>query len=410
LAVLAGLALLIPFGRSRTELATARRQTVESILARHETEARQRLAAWSAREPRSGEVEYHRAWLEVAFDHPAEALDAMRRAVSLGYPEEPVLVLRAVLLARAGQFAEAEPVLARAMVAGTEPRAEVAEGLSRIYLKSFRLAETIQALEVWMKVAPEDPRPYLRRNEVDERINADPAVLIRNYREALRRDPTLIDARLGLAEKLRETSNFDEAEVEYAALLERDPRNLRGLVGAGRVALLKGDLTAAAKAFEDAIAINPREKVALRELGLIDLNGGRIPQACERLKAAVEADPYDPEVRYSYARTLKAAGQTARAAEETAATEQLKKEQEKMMELRQALVERPDDVDLRCRAARWLIEHGHEKEGLEWTGLILRQKPGHAATCRLLAEYYGRKGDTGLANYYRLAETPGSAP
>jgi predicted Zn-dependent protease len=371
-AILAVAAALAPYLRSRGEIRSVARQAREAVAARRGDEARGLVDRWAALSPQGGEPDYYRALLEVQADRPAEALDAMRKSLARGYPEGPLMVLRAVLLARSGRLDQAEPVLARAFHASAGPRAEVAEGLSRIYLKTFRLAEAIRVLESWMEAAPDDPRPYLRRVEVDERTDAGPAAMIRDYREALRRDPGLIEARLGLAEKLREASLFDEAEREYAALLGRDPRNVAGLVGAGRVAMLKGDVPSATRHFEDALALDPRQKVALREIGMAELNGGQISRACARLKLAVEVDPHDPEVRYSYARALRIAGDATRAAEEAAATDRLKGEHRRMDDLRRSLVQRPDDVDLRCEAAKWLIEHGHEKEGLEWAGLFLR--------------------------------------
>ena len=52
-------------------------------------------------------------------------------------------------------------------------------------------------------------------------------------------------------------------------------------------------------------------------------------------------------------------------------------------------------------AAEWLLNHGHDQEGLEWTTQILRDQAGHAPTLELLADYYQRKGETGRANYYQ---------
>jgi tetratricopeptide (TPR) repeat protein len=343
--------------------------------------------------------------LEVQSGSPAEALDAMRRGIALGHPEPPLLVLRAILLARAGRVDESEPVLDRAYRASAEPRADVADSLSRIYLNAFRLADAARVLDGWARFAPEDPRPYLRRNEIDERTNGDPAVMIRNYREALRRDPGLDDARLSLAEKLREASQIDEAGVEYAELLRRDPKNIRGLVGEGGVALLKGDIQTAIRDYQAALELDPKEKVALREFGLIDLNAGRLSQALARLKLASELDPFEPEAHYCYSRALRIAGETTRAAEELATTERLKKEKRKVADLQQTLVQHPENADVRCEVAQWLIEHGHEQEGLEWTRLILRNKPGHPATCKLLIKYHDRRGEHGLANYCRTAGT-----
>lgn len=409
-AILAAVVGLVAFASLRTHEPPEARLAREALAAGRLDEARGLIERWAAAEPGGGEADYERAILEVRADRPVEALDAMRRSIARGHAEGPLQVLRAVLLARAGKLAEAEPVLTEAFQRGDEPRAEVAEGLARIYLRSFRLSEALQVLDAWARLAPDDPRPYLLRNEVDERTDAEPAARVRNYREALRRDPNRLDTRLGLAETLREGSLLDEAEVEYDALLARDPKNVRGLAGAGRVALLKGDLTAATRLFEAVLAVAPDDKAALRELGLIDMNLGRVASAKARLKRAVEVDPHDAEARYSYSRALKLAGDDTGAAEQAAATDRLKDEQKQLLDLRKALVQHPDDIDRRAQAARWLIEHGHEKEGLEWTALVLRQRPGHPATCQLLAEYHARNGEPGLANFYRMNSSEAKAP
>ncbi len=404
-AVLSLAAVSVPFFRAQGKLRSAARQAREAVAARRGDEAGRLIDRWAELAPQSGEPDYYRAILHVQSDRPAEALDAIRRSLARGYPEDRPMILRAVLLARAGQLDQAEPVLTRAFEGAAEPKSEVAEGLSRIYLKTFRLAEATRVIESWVKAAPDDPRPYLLRNEVEERADSGLAVLIRNYREALRCDPGLVGARLGLADRLREAALFDEAEAEYATLLRRDPGNIRGLVGAGRVALLKGDIPAASRRFEAALTLDPRDKIALRELGSIELTNGQVARACSRLRLAVEVDPFDPEIRYSYARALNIAGDTIRGAEEAATTDRLKKEHQRIADLRQSLARRPDDVDLRGEAAKWLIEHGHEKEGLEWTGLILRKRPGHPPTCRVLADYHAGRGELGLANYYRVSST-----
>jgi Flp pilus assembly protein TadD len=382
-------------------------EAVRALLAaRRFDEASRRLDAWAAAAPRDGQVDYDRAMLEVMRDRPAEALEALRRAVEHEYPKESVGVLHAIILARAGKFREAEPRLRPAFDQKAEPAAEIAEGLARVYLGTFRLGEAAQALERWMAVAPRDPRPHLWRNQIDERVAGDDTAVVRNYRAALERDPNLDDARLGLAQLLLKGHRTVESDREFSAYLKRNPKSVDGHNGAGQIALLKGDLATATRHFARALEGDPKNPVALRELALVDLRAGRYAEARDRLRVAVESSPFDPEVRYNYARALKLAGDEAQAAAEALATERLRKEQQKIADLRAALVERPNDADLRSEAAKWLIEHGHEKEGLEWTELILSQTPGHAPTCRLLADYYARKGNAGLANYYRITASP----
>ncbi len=402
LVILATLSGFVYDARSK---ATAEVQAVRNaLIARQFDEARRRIGALAAHSPKGGEADYFRAWLEVALDHPIEAMGAIRLALESGYVKDPLMVLRAVMQARSGQaaqYAEAEPVLRRASETSSEPRPEVAEALARIYMATFRFAEASRQLERWAEAAPDDARPYVWKNEIEERSDPTSVAIINNYREALRRDPNLDAGRLGLAKMLLDGHRIDEGEAEYAAYLARNPKSVPGHVGAGQIALLKGDLVGAEGHFKEALAFDPKDPTALRELGSIDLRNGNYASAREHLKAAVELSPYDVEVRYSYAQALKTVGDLKRAEEEVAATDRLRKEAKRVTDLREALSKDPDNADLRSEVARWLIERGHEKEGLEWTDLILRQKPGHPATCKFLAEHYAKKGNAGLANYYR---------
>ena len=131
--------------RSRAE---ARARPVRSALAaRRFVEASRLIDEWTAAAPRDGAAEYHRAWLDVLTNHPVEAMDAMRRALDKGHPMGPPTTLRAVLLAQAGRVEEAEPTLRAAFEAREEPIPQVAEGLARIELARFRLAEVSRPLE-----------------------------------------------------------------------------------------------------------------------------------------------------------------------------------------------------------------------------------------------------------------------
>ena len=365
--------------------------------------ARAVVDAWNAERPRDAEAAYQRARVEVAADIPQAALDGIDEAVRRGYDPARCVVLRAVILARGGKLDEAEPVLSREFREAAVLDPEVAEGLTRIYLSTFRLPAAGAVLDRWVKDAPDDARPYLYRIEVDQRTDVEPAVQISHYRMALKRDPGLDKARLGLADKLRDAQRTEEALAEYEAYLKRKPKSVEAHVGAGEAALRKGDLAAAVSHFDAALALNPREPVALRELALIDMRANRFARARDRLKTVVEVDAYDPEVRLSYARALKMSGDEAGAKGQMDVLERLRKDHAEMADLRKKLVLDGKNLDLRIDAARWLLDHGHEAEGLEWTALVLREHPNHPRTCALLADYYRRTGNVGLANFYKLS-------
>ena len=65
----------------------------------------------------------------------------------------------------------------------------------------------------------------------------------------------VLPARELLGDMLLDLERFEEAEAAYATALERSPRRLRSLYGAGRAAELSGDATGAAKWYEQLVEL-----------------------------------------------------------------------------------------------------------------------------------------------------------
>ena len=65
---------------------------------------------------------------------------------------------------------------------------------------------------------------------------------------------------------------------------------------------------------------------------------------------------------------------------------------------------------LRSAAAQWLMTHGHEQEAIDWANLVLAADPSHPGMNRLLADYYRKSGQIGLADLHEArARPPGAA-
>jgi tetratricopeptide (TPR) repeat protein len=379
----------------------------QSITARRYEEARVPLTRWLARRPRSGEAHYYWAWSALAVDARDEAARAIEQARRLGFDPALLNCLVAIYQASANHFNEAEPILEKAFGLQTEPRAMVARELARIYLSTYRLAQAALAIERWRALAPEDPQPYLLSNEIASRSDGEPMILILNYRAALERDPDLDRARLGLAQQLSSARRFDDAKQEFLAYLQRNPNDASAQVGLGRIAFREGDIDDSARYFEAVLAADPRQPDALRELGQIDLRLGRFQKACERLELLTRIDPFDYQVRYSYAHSLRLAGDDARSHAELAQAARLRNEQDEIGQLKSRVLLDPRDSDACFQVAKWMFDHGHQEEGLVWTNEVLRAVPRHAPTHRILAEYYEKHGDAGLANYHRVVASAG---
>jgi tetratricopeptide (TPR) repeat protein len=393
----------IVYAYQRYRISQLARLVRSSFTSRKYDAAEVLLRRWLEKEPGSGEAHYYRAWDALARNNPRETVESVDRSRILGFDSDRLDCVEAIFHARADRFSQAEPVLERAFQEQLEPQEMVAKELAKIYLSSYRLDRAAKVIERWRTLAPEDPEPCLLSNEIASRTSAETAVLIMNYRAALERDPNLDQARLGLAQELSNDRRFEEADQEFIRYLKRNPKDTAAFLGLGRNAFQQGNIEHASEFFEKALEINPRNVDALKELGQIDLRLGRVEKACERLKLLTQIEPFDHEVRYSYAQALNLAGDAIQSRKEMEVATRLRKEHDQIVQLRNVVLKSPRDIGARFEVAKWMMEHGHEDEALKWTKEILRASPRHAPTHGLLADYYAKRGEPGLANYHRLS-------
>jgi tetratricopeptide (TPR) repeat protein len=258
-----------------------------------------------------------------------------------------------------------------------------------------------------MRDAPADGRPYLWLTEIDRRLKGEKSDLLEpHFRTALRLDPELDKARLGLADLLRDRHRLDEAGQEYAAYVARKPKDPAGHTGLGRVALERADGKAAARHLDRALALAPDDPTALKHRALAELRFGD-PAALPLLDKGIRADPLDDELLYNRSLALKRLGRAPEAEADVRRLDRLRREQAEVAAIRDRLVADPDNNEIRCEIARWMLDHGRDGEALRWARYVLDGRPNHPVANRLMADYYQRKGDPGRANYYRLTADQG---
>jgi Tfp pilus assembly protein PilF len=375
----------------------------DALAAGRAARARDPLGRWLRARPSSAEAQALLAEVALAEGDFGEVKRAYNQARALGYPEAKLERIRAIWLARLGRYAEAEPILTRLWESQSHTDPAVDEALARIFLKTYRLRRAQAVLERWIKDAPTDGRPFLWLTEIDRRTEVDnPQSWERHYREALRRDPELDPARLGLAESLRKLHRNEEAAREFAHYLTRHPDDVAALAGAGLNALGLGDLTEAARLLDRTLARAPTNPAALKGRAEVDLHRGGLAAAAHRLDQAIQADPFDDEAFHVRARVRTMLGDTGGARADHVAFDRLKKDQADLLEMRSRLLDHPEDSDSRSKVVAWMFAHGRDQDGLEWAMAILANAPDHVPTCRLLADYYAQRPDgAGLANFYR---------
>lgn len=405
-----GLALAAAFAathRAALSAYLAAREARRAVAAGRSDEAAGPVDRWLRAAPDSPEAHFLKARVAYVAGRVDEASLHLDRAQWLGYPERPAARLRALIWVRTGRYAEAEPALAYRLgkSAGRDPEAD--EALSRVLLETYRLDAAAWVLTRWARDAPGDARPYLWMTEVDRRLHGDkPGQMEGHFREALRRDPGLSGARLGLAEALEARNQPEEAAREFALHVAGNPDDPAGHSGLGRLALGRGDPAEAARHFDRALAVAPDDPTALKGRARVDALLGDDPAAVARLTRAARIDPLDDEALYRRSLALNRLGRAREAEADARELGRLRREQAEVLKVRDRLMADPRSNEVRHDLARWMFEHGRDEEGLRWVRHILSEEPGHPGANRLLAGYYARKGDPGRANYYRLIATP----
>ncbi len=368
-------------------------------------EASRVLEHWLGNRPQVAEAYYLKARLAWARNDLPTVHQALGRARALGYPVEQLLELRGLLLARTDQTAEAEPLLRKAAETARQIDPNVAEALVRIYLGEFRLRRAADVLDRWLHEWPDDARPYFLQTEIDVRNHASADVIIAHYRAALDRDPALHLARLRLADSLRLNHNNEAAATEYTSYLKHNPDDTLAHLGAGQNALIMGDLPRAIGHLDRALVLAPDDSVVLGARASVEIRQSHLDAALEYLNRAVRADPFDYGNRYQRMLILSRQGKSERADAERQALGQIRKDETELAEVASQLERDPLNLQLRSRAAQWLMNHGHEAEAIDWAKLVLRSIPSEPAMNQLLADYYRKQGNIGLANFHEAHST-----
>lgn len=376
-------------------------QVAKLYRAGQDDEAWRLVERWIARRPSSAEAWIWRTRLALATRRPAEASEGLRKAEEFRGDQPRIDLLRAIALGQSGDFARAEPVLREAFNAQGDPDPLLDETLARIYLESYDMARAGSVIIRWMRDAPGDPKPFLWRAEVDTRTgNIDR--LLTDFQEALTRDPNSAPARLGLAEQLRVAHRNAEATAAFAAYLELKPDDAVGHLGAGRNAAELDETDIAFPHLEKAIAITPNDPLACRSIAELLIRKGELTAALAHLDRAVATDPFDLEVRHSRGLVLARLGRNEEAEADQAKAKQFRVELDVLLTAQAKLVRIPNDRESQVSIMTWMFAHGKAQEGERWAKNLLREVPNQPDACRLLAEYYDKSGQPGLANSYRI--------
>ncbi len=238
------------------------------------------------------------------------------------------------------------------------PNAAAARVLAAIYLSANETDRGLEMLQGAARIDPRDFRPwhamgelvYLRQRRYQEAIEA--------FRRALERRPGHHESRVGLIEALVRYHRPSQAEPLLNALLPERPDDARLLTLAALASSELGRNEQADGFVERALAIEPDRREALVLRARMRLLGGRSKEALPAAERAVALQPNEPSALGLLGSIQAALGLKAEAARTQERRQMVQRRAQEIDGLMREVIERPDDVELRCRLGRMAGEAG----------------------------------------------------
>jgi tetratricopeptide (TPR) repeat protein len=274
-----------------------------------------------------------------------------------GSPSEAeALTIRGVAEASLEEVAAARLDLERAWKLC--PNAAAARVLAAIYFSANETDRGSQMLQSASRIDPSDFRPwhaigelvYLRFRRYKEAIEA--------FQQALQRRPGHQESRRGLVEALVKSHHPQEAEPILKGLLAERPDDARLLTLAAEVASELDRSQDADRFLERSLAIDSDRQDSWILQARMRIRQGRLKEAlsaAERASALKLNDPVPLALVSSIQAALGLKEEAARTLSRRQAVERRNREIEN---LTHEILERPDDLELRCRLGRMAGDAG----------------------------------------------------
>lgn len=220
---------------------------------------------------------------------PTRAIEEWHRVIALvpHYPEAHQGL--GVLLARAGQTAEAEAELRLALKLNNYyPNAHNA--LGRVLVAQNRLPEAIENYERAIQLKPHFPDALVGLGEALAQLGKKAEAKAR-FEEALRLAPSNTEATVHLGQLLDEKGEVSAAIKRYSEILRATPENTLARYHLGRCMALLGRSGEAREQYAEALRVEPDFAEAHSELAMELAKSGKEAEAMAHFREAVRLKP-----------------------------------------------------------------------------------------------------------------------
>lgn len=162
------------------------------------------------------------------------------------------------------------------------------------------------ALEEALRIAPDHPKALVALGRLQLVAFFDPDGALATYRRAVKVAPEDADARYGLGQQLHFRGEVEAARAEFREALRLRPgwSHAAAWLGTTEMEAPPGDIPAAIRHLEAAVAADEGYAFARYQLGRAYGRAGRWKEAVTSLQAAVELKPEYREAHYALGQAL----------------------------------------------------------------------------------------------------------
>jgi len=253
-------------------------------------------------------------------------------------------------------------------------------------MKRFRIGDARRVLAAWKSDFPQDANAHAVAGWIHG-VQMEWSDAQTEYQLALDLDPSDTKSRRGLAEALMQRMLFTKAMEEWSTILKTDVTNIDARVGCGECFLRLGDSNSARKELLAAIEQDPMQVRGLLLAGQLELAVGNAEQSVAWLERVVAVRPEDAELRYTYGRALRAAGQLDAAREHLQYRLVAQEHLSRLVQLLKKIPFEPMNADLRADVAELTFQWKSNHEGRQWFLTALDVDPHHQRSLEFLAAH-----------------------
>lgn len=317
-----------------------------------------------------------------------------------GSETDAIKIERALLRIHEGELLEVEQFLRESITNNESHAVEILDLLSAALEVNYREAEAQRCLDELLRRQPEHFDALVRRGRTARNMGWQEDA-IQYFQRALRLRPEVDNVRIILAETLVNYGHYDQAREQYETLSQKQSQNPAVPFGLALSYLGTGESNKALQLFNQLIAANPKNWVALNERGKLAIQLDKAEEAVADLRLAESLAPADVAPTHLVS-CLLLLGRHEEARKYQEKVARIHADRKLATDLGDRIREQaPNDPELRYQLGTQLLRTGKQRDGVHWLRTAIEKDPNHRKSHEALLDFFQSVNAIEQAEYHR---------